>query len=74
MKIIIKDHGDKTREEVDHSKLCKQVMLDQQKLLTSIRPEFVEKVTLEESTTLEVFRADDSIGYAAKCSLKFPSK
>lgn len=74
LKTIVTDRGDKGRDTVDHAKLCGLVVADQQRLLKAIRPEFKQKVVLKESAPLEVFRADNSLGYAAKCVLSFPLK
>lgn len=74
LKTIIKDNGETEREKVDSKKLCGDVRDEQQRLLVAIRPEFKGVVILKEAVPLEVFRADSSFGYAAKCILKFPSK
>lgn len=74
LKTIIKDNGAKERTEVKALDLCKGVMVEQQRLMQMIRPEYNQKILLKESSVLEVFRADNTTGYAAKCIFKFPSK
>lgn len=74
LKTIIKDTGAKERVEVKPLEDCKAVMTEQQRLMQMIRPEYKQKVTLKEVSVLEVFRADNTTGYAAKCIFKFPSK
>lgn len=74
LKTIIKDTGAKERVEVKALEDCKSVMTEQQRLMQMIRPEYKQKVTLKEVSVLEVFRADNTTGYAAKCIFKFPSK
>ena len=74
LKTIIKDNGDSEREKVDAKKLCGEVRDDQQRLMVLIRPEFKGNITVKEAVPLEVFRADNSLGFAAKCILQFPSK
>lgn len=74
LKTIIKDNGDSEREKVDAVKLCKEVRDDQQRLMVLIRPEFKGNIIVKEAVPLEVFRSDNSLGFAAKCILQFPAK
>jgi hypothetical protein len=74
LKTIIKDTGAKERADVKALEDCKSVMTEQQRLMQMIRPEYKQRVTLKEVSVLEVFRADNTTGYAAKCIFKFPSK
>lgn len=74
LKTIIKDNGDAEREKVDAKKLCNEVRDDQQRLMVLIRPEFKGNILVKEAVPLEVFRADNTLGFAAKCILQFPSK
>lgn len=74
LKTIIKDNGDSEREKVDAKKLCGEVRDDQQRLMVMIRPEFKGSITVKEAVPLEVFRANNSLGFAAKCILEFPTK
>lgn len=74
LKTIIKDGGAKDRTDVKALDACKGVMVEQQRLMEMIRPEYQQKVMLKDASVLEVFRADNTTGYAAKCVFKFPSK
>lgn len=74
LKTIVKDKGHVDREKVDAPKLCAEVRDEQQRLMVMIRPEFKGQIVIKEALTLEVVRTDDTLGYAAKCVLQFPSK
>lgn len=74
LKTIVKDSGDIEREKVDVNKACAEVRDEQQRLMKAIRPEFQGNITIREAVPLEVFRVDNSLGYAAKCVLQFPAK
>lgn len=74
LKTIIKDNGATEREKVDAKKLCNEVRDDQQRLMVLIRPEFTGQIVVNEASILEVFRTDNSLGFAAKCILQFPAR
>lgn len=60
---VVKDDGHKNKEEVEVKKSCREVLKEESQKRSQV-------LTLKNAELLQVFRADGSFGWAAKCILQ----
>jgi hypothetical protein len=70
LKTVIKDLGAKEKDKVNAKEVCAEVVKEELESLKISEPDFKGKVSIKEAAPLEVYRADSSFGYAAKCILQ----